>query len=273
MTFTDSLSQPVTLVSPADGAPGTGTLMSSGKVSNITLDWEAAGGATEYQWQVDSDTEFSNVPSDLDGTTKSSSVRLPSLETAARYYWRVKASQPVTSPWSGKWSFTTTIGGETIAPVLSTPEAGAVGVPTSPIFQWSTIADASRYELLVSTDAAFGNPTVAKLGDYALPSTAWQCNINLNYDTTYYWKVRAIGSGTQSAWSAVGAFNTESPPADKEPLTITPTPQTVTSPPSSPPIVQPAIPEWIVYLMGALLLTIILLLIIVLLLVVGIRRL
>jgi hypothetical protein len=117
------------------------------------------------------------------------------------------------SPWSEKWSFTTPMGTEAPAPRLESPPAGATGVPIEPIFQWSAIAGADSYELMVSTFATFDNPTILKTGDYALPATAWQCNISLNYDTTYYWKVRAISADSCSAWSAVSAFSTESEPS------------------------------------------------------------
>ena len=116
------------------------------------------------------------------------------------------------SPWSDKWSFTTSLDTEAIALRLESPAAGASGVPVKPVFQWTAVAGADAYELLVSTDANFANPSIIKKDDYALSATAWQCDLSLNYDTTYYWKVRAISASTRSAWSAVGAFTTESPP-------------------------------------------------------------
>ena len=76
-------------------------------------------------------------------------------------------------------------------------------MPLKPLFQWGATAGAESYELMVSPNPYFENPTVLKTGDYALPGTAWECSINLNYETTYYWKVRAISSDICSAWSAV----------------------------------------------------------------------
>jgi photosystem II stability/assembly factor-like uncharacterized protein len=209
MSYYDSLSQPVVLTSPTDEAPGVGLLI-DGTISNISLDWETLEGATEYEWQLNYTTDFSSIPPGFEGTTGASSVHLPSLSPATTYYWRVRAIAPVLSPWSEKWSFTTSLGGEATAPELESPAAGATGVSISPIFQWSAVAGADSYELVVSTRAAFDNPTILKTDEYALPSNAWQCNINLNYDTTYYWRVRAVNGDTYSAWSAVGAFTTES---------------------------------------------------------------
>ncbi len=212
MSYYDSLSQPVVLTSPSDEAPGVGLLI-DGTISNVSLDWETLEGATEYEWQLNYNTDFSSVPAGFEGTTGASSAHLPNLSPDTTYYWRVRVTSPVLSPWSEKWSFTTTLGGEATAPQLESPSAGAIGVSASPIFQWSAIAGADGYELVVSTRAAFDNPTILKTDDYALPSNAWQCNVNLNYDTTYYWRVRAINGDTHSAWSAVGAFTTESAPS------------------------------------------------------------
>jgi len=255
MTYTDSLTQPVTLTSPPNKAPGVGTIIND-TIKNVSLDWETLSGADEYEWQLDYDTDFSSVLNGFGGTAKASSALLPALDLATTYYWRVRATDPVSSPWSAKWSFTTSFGTEALAPKLESPEAGALGMPVKPIFQWSAIAGADSYELVVSTEVTFGNPTILKTGTYTLPATAWQCNITLNYDTTYYWKVRAISADTCSAWSAVSAFSTESPPS----LQPTPSPE-----PPQPP--QPATPdwtEWLVPLGGVLFLTFLLVMIMIL---------
>ena len=264
MTYNDTLTLPVNLISPPDKALGIGNIINY-TISNVKLDWEALKGATSYKWQLDYDTDFSTIPTGFEGTTEVTLARLPSLEPSTTYYWRVRATEPILSPWSAKWSFTTSLGSDTIAPKLASPGASANGVGLKPIFQWSAIAGADSYELLVSTDVSFANPVVVKVGDYALPSTAWQCDINLNYNTTYYWKVRATGSGTSSAWSAVSAFTSESPPAKSEPSPATGSsssaPASSSPAPGSPPLLafQLNAPDWLlkwlIYLGGALFLT------------------
>ncbi len=307
LTFTGSLTSPVTLRSPANKESGVGTVVDH-SITNIMIDWETLSGATSYQWQIDYDTDLSTVPDGFESTTSASTSRLPALEPDTTYYWRVRATEPVLSPWSEKWSFTTSLDTEVIALKLETPEAGATGVSIEPIFQWNAVAGADAYELLVSTEVNFENPEIVKVGNYALPSSAWQCSLNLDYETTYYWKVRAISPDTNSHWSAVGAFTTESPPTEitstPEPsqpfpvpsttppvsnLRVSPVPTSAATKPSlsptsplfpAPPETSPAtlsvelpiIPYWIVYLIGALLLAIILLLIITLILVLGIKR-
>lgn len=194
MTYLDTLSEPVMLTSPSDKAAGVET-------SNVRLGWKSLKGATRYQWQFDYDNDFSSVPSGFEGNTEETSVRLPALEMGTTYYWRVRASEPVLSPWSAKWSFTTSLGKAVVAPELHSPEAGDTGVPCRPIFQWSAISGAERYELLVSADVSFGSPVIAKTDDSAVPATAWQSDVDLGYNATYYWKVRASGSGSYSPWT------------------------------------------------------------------------
>ncbi len=254
MAYLDSLTVPVTLTSPEDEAPGV-------DIHNVQLDWETSSGATEYRWQLDYDTDFSVVPTGFEDATEASSARLPTLELSTTYYWRVRVTEPVLSPWSDKWSFSTSLGYDISAAELQYPEAGDSELPLKPVLQWSAVAGADKYELLVSADVSFANPIIVKIGEYALPATAWQCDVKLDYDTVYYWKVRACSASSQSAWSAVSAFTTMSPPAPtQEPAEITPsstppppqstpTPTVTSLPPEPTTASQPATPEWIKPLM------------------------
>jgi len=132
LTLYDSLTEPVRLDQPADGYPGTGILDGT-SVRDIELDWDTLSGATEYQWQLDADTDFDSVL--YEGNTAASAAQPPALEPAMTYYWRVRASEPVLSPWSEKWSFTTAMGSAASGPRLITPEPGEQGVSTRPVFQ------------------------------------------------------------------------------------------------------------------------------------------
>ena len=47
-----------------------------------------------------------------------------------------------------------------------------------------------------------------------MPGNAWQADIDLEYEFTYYWKVRAVNSDSNSDWSAIGAFTVKQAPAE-----------------------------------------------------------
>jgi len=223
MTFIDNLVLPVSLVSPDDQAPGLDT-------TGLIIKWQSLNGATEYEWQVADNPGFTGIPAGLTGTAESSSARPTGLEPAATYYWRIRAGKPFLGRWSETWSFNTVLGGSNVVPTLSVPEAGAK-TTVKPIFQWSTIAATEKYDLLVAKDAAFNNVVINKTGDNALPDNAWQSDVTLENNTTYYWKVKARSDKSFGAWSAVSVFITEPAPvipASTE--TIRSTTETVTLP-------------------------------------------
>jgi hypothetical protein len=255
MTLTDTLTAPVSLISPDDQAEDAGVL-DNDAVKDVELEWEVLSGATEYEWQLNDDTDFSSVS--FDDNTGASSKEVPSLEPDTTYYWRVRATEPLLSPWSEEWSFTTATGSEIAGPELISPETGATGVAIEPVFEWSAVAGAEGYELIAATKASLDNPIILKIDDYALPDITWECNIKLDYDTTYYWKVRAIIDETYSAWSTVGTFTTkEEPKSPAGTVSSTeelPPPEEPESPPEeSPPPTTTATPEPTKHLMGALL--------------------
>ncbi len=134
------------------------------------------------------------------------------LEPATTYSWRVRAGAPVLSPWSAEQTFTTSLDTEAVTLKTDSPAAGADDVPLKPTFQWTAITGASAYELVVSTNEIFDKPSITRVGSYAIPTNAWQCDVNLDYLTTYYWHVRAVSQSTTGDWSATGIFTTKTAP-------------------------------------------------------------
>jgi photosystem II stability/assembly factor-like uncharacterized protein len=296
MTYEDTLTVPPLLVAPDNEASAAGNLIDH-SVRNVTLDWETREGATGYEWECSYTDAFTADAVVFGDTTSGSSVHLPALEPATTYHWRVRASSPTLSPWSEKRSFTTVMDTEPVTLGPESPVPGATGVPVKPVFQWTAIVGAEAYELLVATDAGMENPVIARTAENAVIGNVWQCDINLDYATTYYWKVRAVSAITSSAWSTMGIFTTEeappgpetpaadnevvgvpanldtlSPPSNPSPAQVGPVPTiNVTVVPNSSQIL--GIPEWAVYLIGILLAVIVLSLIVILVMVVKIRRL
>jgi len=303
LTFIDTMCTRIVPGGPAHHAPGI-------DIYDASIFWGGPPGVTEYQWQIDYDGNFSSVPDGFEGKTAASSVHLPVLQPGTTYYWRVRACKPVLSPWSPRWSFTTVLGRSTDTLELLSPKPGTSHVSQKPVFQWSEIEGAEEYELLISTDILFNNPVVRKDGRDALPATAWQSDTALDYDTTYYWKVRGCSPDSFSNWSAVSAFTTGSePPLDTEPepsahngepaisappeqsepslpvepapvpdeQELSPVPQVKEVPaPQVPPVLQTTvdivIPEWVSHAITGLLASIVLLLIALLIMVIKIKR-
>ncbi|MGD9143285.1 MAG: hypothetical protein PVG61_05515 [Dehalococcoidia bacterium] len=267
MTYRDTLTVPVTPVAPDNEDINIGNLTDNA-VKKVSLDWETLEGATVYEWQCYSDTDFSSIPDGFEGTTQSSSVKLPSLEQATTYYWHVRAISPVLSPWSEKWSFTTAYDTVPINLELQSPAAGASDVSIKPLFQWKGTGGVDAYELVLGKNPDFSETVIAKENESALTSNAWQCEIDLDYDTAYFWKVRAVNGSAGSPWSSVGSFTTETKPAEipgtvagvtttpdngaaNEPPPVTVTDQAPEN--GLPPVAAPdsSLPQWMPYLVGS----------------------
>ena len=151
-------------------------------------------------------------------------VKIPPLEIIVPPMVRispVEPTAPTLPPWTAVAIGITTIAAliflirlayQPVTPHLRSPKDRATGVATKPILRWSAVAGAKGYELLVSTNSALAHPRIIKTGTHALPDTTWwRCNVTLDGNTTYYWKVRAIGASSNSEWSSAGQFTTESP--------------------------------------------------------------
>ncbi len=90
-------------------------------------------------------------------------------------------------------------------PDLVAPADGAVDEPIRPTFEWMAAADALSYTLEVSDDPGFGSIVYSASG---LTGLAHVSSINLDYLTTYYWRVRANNPCGDGAYSAVWSFTT-----------------------------------------------------------------
>lgn len=189
-----------TLVYPANGAMGVST--------SPTLSWNASSGATSYRLQVSTNTSFSPTVFDQSGIT-TTSYAVSGLADTTTYYWHVNATNANgTSGWSGRWSFKTMSSGVPAPPTLLSPPNGATGVPINPTLSWNASSGASTYGLEVSTSPSFSTFVVAA----GTISTSYNVS-GLAYQTTFYWRVNAMGAtGASSDWSAVWSFTTVQPP-------------------------------------------------------------
>jgi hypothetical protein len=232
MTFIDSLTSPLTLVSPENNVADLET-------TALNLKWQTNSAATMYEWQMSDNTGFTGLSAGLTDTTDASSVRATGLNSAVAYYWRVRISKPMLSRWSDTRSFNTKLGVANTAPSLAIPAAAQK--PRSGRFSSgrpSTLPIITN--LLVAKDADFAKPVIDKTGNNAISANAWEADISLENETTYYWKVKARNDISFGTWSAVSSFVTEAPvlttaPPENSPVLAaqpaviqTPAPQTQT---------------------------------------------
>jgi hypothetical protein len=142
------------LLSPADGSTVSPTPL---------LDWNDVDSATSYRLQVSTVSDFSSTEIDQVSLTQSE-YQVPDgiLANYTQYYWRVRArNDSGWSPWTGDWSFTTTIAAP-ITPVLLSSSDGSTVSPT-PLLDWNDVLTATSYRLQVSELSNFMTTVIDEL--------------------------------------------------------------------------------------------------------------
>jgi hypothetical protein len=245
--YTDDVTTPA-LTAPEDGA-------SSLRIDEVTLKWGEVENATKYHIFVSDDPGF---PYYDHFAPTVETQRITGLEDGRTYYWKVAVHEgkPCLSLWSDVWSFTTALSAAQWNPFVGgIPEApynGATNVPLTPTFAWNAADWATGYEFVLAKDSAFTDAVVSKTGANALETTVYECEETLSTSTTYYWKVRAISSTSQSEW-ATAVFTTVGPPP---PTPKPPTPAPEPEPPTTPAYI------WVIIGIGAALVIVVIILII-----------
>jgi len=191
------------------------------------------------------------------------------LNGGTAYEWKVRALEQVSGDdllnhfsAAGTFSVAASTGvlrPEYGGPILQAPTPGAMAVSLYPGFSWAPVPDAVKYEFELSTSAAttargyFIDALKGLTGDNALVTAGWQCDVALDYDTSYFWHVKGIAAdGAESIWGTA-QFTTIAEAA-------------VPAPPA-PPVELPApvTPAWIwaIVAIGAVLVIVVIVLIVV----------
>jgi len=200
--YDDTLCTQSAPAEPVSGDTAVGNIAGNNKVS-VVLDW-AELDADVYQWQVDNDCGFV-APMIKEGNTTETLVTVTGLDPDVKYCWRVRALQPALSRWSDAQDFHTVMGTELNAPQLLSPKAGTAIAEHKPVFQWSAIGWADKYQIQVATDGGFA--TAALVIDETLGNTQGYQSPDELEDGTYYWRVKAMSDTSQTSWSSTGIFS------------------------------------------------------------------
>jgi hypothetical protein len=226
-------------------AGGIVPINSSGYVNSLTLEWEELAGATKYEAAIYHDSDATQLiwsGTSIDNTASATRGNDPAqLLSGTAYYWRVRAVKPVRSLWSEVWSFAPALGAAQWSPMAApagiSPLTCATNVSIRPAFAWQPADRASGYEFVLARDSGFTDVVVAMTGADALQTNVWGCDRDLDYSTTYFWKVRAVSATSYSEWGT-GVFTTQAAPSAPLP------PQS--SPPSQAPEATPTIPSYLI---------------------------
>ncbi len=86
------------------------------------------------------------------------------------------------------------------------PANDAVFLNAKPEFIWQRVEGAIGYELSIAKRWDFIENSVSKMGDDCVRDTKYKCEIPLEQNTEYYWRVRPIIATAQGYWSEIRRF-------------------------------------------------------------------
>ena len=185
-------SSPLTFTFPAADTPAPLAPVNSGTVTTTTptLQWSMVPGATSYSVSLEELPEsgpslflYSNVNVAGPFFTPPSS-----LTYGDEYYWTVGANLPGGTQTHGSSAFFTVSKVGEPTPIL--PTAGSTVPTTTPLFQWSPVAGAAGYDVVITDLTRYFDPfnTLKVYGTSYLPAPA------LNAGDSFSWSVQAFDS-------------------------------------------------------------------------------
>lgn len=94
-----------------------------------------------------------------------------------------------------------------LVPVLVSPENGALSISLAPVLNWNKAVGADYYDVQLSTNSYFSDLHLDTTGVLTDELEVF----NLESNTNYYWRVRALNDGGASNWSGYYWFKTQVP--------------------------------------------------------------
>lgn len=184
---------------PSLSSPGVGAIVCNTTVSFV---WNDVVGATNYQMQVDNNSNFSSPETDLGFTPPTHSVSIVLTDNCLPYHWRVRAKN--TCNW-GDWSTTRTVTvcSAPATPTLASPANDAVDVTQPIVLNWNDIDGISYYQVQIDTDSGFVSSVIDHNRTVSIDTVA-----ELTGSTQYFWRVRAASGCITTAWSSIYNFTT-----------------------------------------------------------------
>ena len=189
---------PTSLISPQDSTINVSL--------SPTFNWNSVNGATNYQIQISTNANFSNIVTDASNIT-TTTYSAAGFSFGGAYYWRVRALNNIgASNWSNSFIFFTQPPLPS-APTLLQPADGSANLLNSINFSWSHSQYDSVYTIQLSIDPDFNS-----IAD-SIHTTQNSAAIGgLIYNQTYFWRVNSTNFTGTGNWSSVFSFKTKPQP-------------------------------------------------------------
>jgi hypothetical protein len=169
--------------------------------------------ATEYTVEVSTASWYSSatIVRRVSSSTPSLTVAQP-LSYSTTYYWHASAKNAAgTSDWTTESrAFTTPLPpAKPVPPTPLLPVNGSTVGSARPTLDWNDVAGATSYEV------AWGKSSTMAWTEANRPNLTesnFTLDVDLLFNTDYFWRVRAKGEGGTGDWSTVFGFKTPSGP-------------------------------------------------------------
>ena len=170
--------------------------------TNLVFEWGLAENSINYDLQISVDAQFNDIIFDTIGIEQRS-VQVPeTLDQSTNYYWRVRGRNP---SGVGLWSESSTF--ETLPelpniPILLSPEDSIKNLGVDISFNWVKIPASQKYRFQLSNNDLFEFSIDTTISDTVLFIP------NLEYNTSYYWRVKGYNASGFGDWSQIYSFKT-----------------------------------------------------------------
>jgi predicted phage tail protein len=171
------------------------------------LKWNAAQHATDYEVQVSTSNAIwtTGAPELKVNQTGLTELQLDvdaDLAHNQKYYWRVRGRNAAgVGPWSAVWDFTAFQIPDAPVPVGPAPN-GVQNVGPNQTLTWTAGARADSYTVQLSQSATFASGVQEFTGITELQKAVTA----LQPGAAYYWRVKSVNRGGESAWSNAWSF-------------------------------------------------------------------
>ncbi len=172
-------------------------------------------GISNYEYQLDTILSFNSsfLIQDTLSSNSFSYIFPQTLYSSLNYYFRIRAKHNLST---SKWSEPKNIkicNDMPGSPELHTPANLSTNIPINKVtLKWLPVADATSYIIEYAENANFTNAVVKTLAtinnNIYYENNSVDTLFNLNYGTTYFWRVKAIQNNTTTLWSEAWQFTT-----------------------------------------------------------------
>ncbi|ROL62096.1 T9SS C-terminal target domain-containing protein [Bacteroidetes/Chlorobi group bacterium ChocPot_Mid] len=168
--------------------------------------WNKVNNAEYYHLQISLSDKFESILFEVDSISTEIFKEWDTPKNT-KVFWRVKAhKENFESDWSEVWSFSTETGLYLSTPILTAPSDMSHDIGRSGTLNWKRVKNADGYILWVSKSELFEDFVI---NDSNVIEESYNYK-DFEYDSTYYWVVKAYNQSKESRWSRVYSFKVKS---------------------------------------------------------------